>query len=216
MKKSELMELAAGDPDRAFAAAMDAVADDDRNVRVLALRIVAADGRPEGAKAIVAGLNDGKRRVRDVALKSSKGYLGDAGVVRRIVEMVEDEAETAKLRGRALFSLGGGYPSPNKAGDIPKAALKALEAFATRDLMRKAVLRSLAAMDLNEDVWALLQEFVRTGTKEEAVAATRALCGYRLVNWGSATPSELVQAGAEPAGGVYYWIRRDSPIQPPF
>jgi hypothetical protein len=211
MTKSELRELAASDGDGALKAALSAVTDGDRNVRVLALRIVGADGRPEGAPAIIAGLNDGKRRVRDVALKSSRHYLGDPAVVARIAAMVEDEGETGKLRSRALLALGGGYPRPNQAGEIPAAALKALEALATRDRMRGAILRSLAAMDMTEDVRALLREFVRTGTKEEAVAATRALCGYRLVNSGNATSEELAAAGAEPADGVYRWVPRRNP-----
>jgi hypothetical protein len=53
---------------------------------------------------------------------------------------------------------------------------------------------------------------VRSGTKDEAVAATRALCGYRLVNWGPAKPADLVAAGAVHAGGVDYWIRRVSTV----
>ena len=216
MTKDELAEMRRVDADTAFAAALTAVADPDRNMRVLALRVVAEVARPEGAQAVVAALGDPKRRVREVAIKSAKPFLGDTAVVNRLTQMVQDEDESPRLRTKALFALGGGYPSPNSGGRIPPVALAALQSLAAAQRYRAAVLARLVAIDMTAEVDALLREFVRDGTKEEAVAATRALCGYRLVNWGNATPAELAAAGAEPAGGVHYWVRRDSPVGPPF
>jgi hypothetical protein len=216
MDPHELRSLAARDRDLAFAEAAKAMESDDRNLRVAALRVVGADGRREGANVIVAGLLDAKSRVRQVALTECKPYLADKSVVAAIVAIIQNEAETARLRSKALLALGGAYASPNRAGRIPAAALSALESLAEVDRFRGAVLQRLVTMDVTPDVEALLREYVRTGTKDEAVAATRALCGYRLVNWGSATPSELRAAGAEPAGGVMYWIRRDAPTAPPY
>lgn len=194
--------------------ALDAIGSDDRNVRVRALRAVFNEAKPEGADVILAGLRDSKRRVKEVALKSSKPFLGDRRVVERITAMVEDETEYHRIRDKALFALGGGFPKVNDAGQMPAPAIDALRSLAAVERYRGAVLGRLVRMDLTPEVEALLNECVRAGTKDEAVAATRALCGYRLVNWGSAKPSDLAAAGAVHAGGVHYWIRRDAGIGP--
>ena len=193
--------------------ALEAIKSEDRNVRVRALRAVLAEHRSEGADVILAGLGDRKRRVKEVALKSSKPFLGDHRVVERIAAMVADETEYHRIRDKALFALGGGFPHVNRAGELPSVAIGALSALASIDRYRSAVLDLLVRMDLTPEVEALLKEFVNSGTKDEAVAATRALCGYRLVNWGNAKPAELAAAGAVRAGsGVHYWIRRDTRV----
>ena len=192
--------------------ALEAIKSQDRNMRVRALRAAFSEAKPEGADVILAGLGDNKRRVKDVALKSSKPFLGDRRVVERIAAMVQDETEYHRIRDRALFALGGGFPKVNEAGQMPEAAVRALRSLAAVDNYRGAVLGRLVRMSLTAEVEALLQEYVRSGNKEEAVAATRALCGYRLVNWGSAKAAELAAAGAVHASGVDYWIRRDSTV----
>lgn len=192
--------------------ALKAIRSEDRNIRVRALRAAFNEGKPEGADVILAGLGDSKRRVKEVALKSSKPYLGDRRVVERITAMVEDETEYHRIRDKALFALGGGFPNVNKAGQLPGPAIGALRSLAAIDRYRGAVLDRLVRMDLTADVEALLQEYARSGTKDEAVAATRALCGYRLINWGNAKHADVVAAGAVPAGGVHYWIHRDAKI----
>jgi hypothetical protein len=192
--------------------ALEAIKSPDRNVRVRALRAAFSAATREGADVILAGLGDGKRRVKEVALKSSKPFLSDTRIVERITAMVMDETEYHRLRDKALFALGGGFPNVNAAGQLPKAAIDALRSLAAVDRYRGDVLGRLVRMDLTPEVEALLKEFVRSGNKEEAVAATRALCGYRLVNWGSAKPAELTAAGAVHAGGVHYWIRRDAKV----
>lgn len=197
------------------AEALEAIKSADRNVRVRALRAVFAEPEPDGADVILAGLSDSKRRVKEVALKSSRPFLGDHRVAERIAAMVADETEYHRIRDKALFALGGGYPHVNRAGTLPSVAIKALSSLASIERYRSAVLSRLVRMDLTPEVEALLKEFVNSGTKEEAVAATRALCGYRLVNWGSAKPAELAAAGAVRAGsGVDYWIRREAKIGP--
>lgn len=194
--------------------ALEAIRSADRNVRVRALRAVFADPKPEGVEVILAGLEDDKRRVKEVALKSSKPFLGDSRVVARIAAMIGDENEYHRIRAKALSALGGGYPNINRAGALPSAAIKALSSLAAADRFRTAVLWQLVRVDLTPEVEALLKEYVASGTKDEAVAATRALCGYRLVNWGSPKPAELAAAGAVHARGVDYWIRRDATVGP--
>jgi len=195
--------------------ALEAIKSPDRNIRVRALRAAFSEATPEGADVILAGLGDGKRRVKEVALKSSKPYLGDPRVVERITAMVTDETEYHRIRDKALFALGGGFPNVNAAGQLPKAAIDALRSLAAVDKYRGDVLSRLVRMDLTPEAEALLKEFVRSGNKDEAVAATRALCGYRLVNWGTAKPAELAAAGAVHDGGVHYWIRRDAKVGRP-
>jgi hypothetical protein len=192
--------------------ALEAIKSPDRNIRVRALRAAFSAAKPEGADVILAGLGDGKRRVKEVALKSSKPYLSDPRIVERITAMVKDETEYHRIRDKALLALGGGFPNVNAAGQLPKAAIDALRSLAAVDKYRGDVLSRLVRMDLTPEVEALLNEFVRSGNKDEAVAATRALCGYRLVNWGTAKPAELAAAGAVHAGGVHYWIRRDAKV----
>lgn len=194
--------------------ALRAIKSEDRNIRVRALRAVFNEAKPEGAEVVLAGLGDEKRRVKEVALKSSKPYLGDRRIVERITAMVEDETEYHRIRDKALFALGGGFPKVNEAGQLPGPAIGALKSLAAVDRYRAGVLDRLVRMDLTPDVEALLQEYVRSGTKDEAVAATRALCGYRLINWGRPKRADLAAAGAVPAGGVHYWIRRDAKVGP--
>jgi hypothetical protein len=196
--------------------ALEAIKSPDRNIRVRALRAAFSEATPGGADVILAGLGDRKRRVKEVALKTSKPFLGDPRIVERVTAMVKDETEHHRIRDKALFALGGGFPKVNHAGQIPKAAIDALRSLAGVEKYRRAVLGRLVRMDLTVEVEALLKEFVRSGNKEEAVAATRALCGYRLVNWGSAKPAELAAAGAVHARGVDYWIRRDAKVGPAY
>lgn len=194
--------------------ALEAIRSEDRNLRVRALRAVFSDAKPEGADVVLTGLGDRKRRVKEVALKSSKPFLGDLRVVERIRAMVLDATEYHRIRDKALFALGGGFPKVNAAGEVPDPAIDALRSLAGVERYRGAVLRRLVRMDLTPEVDALLKEYVHSGTKDEAVAATRALCGYRLVNWGNPKPAELAAAGAVHAGGVDYWIRRDYAVGP--
>ena len=194
--------------------ALQAIRSEDRNLRVRALRAVFSEAKPEGADVILAGLGDSKRRVKEVALKSSKPFLGDQRIVERIRAMVLDATEYHRIRDKALFALGGGFPQVNEAGEVPETAINALKALAAVDKYRGGVLRRLVRMDLTPEVEALLKEYVHSGTKDEAVAATRALCGYRLVNWGNPKPAELAAAGAVHERGVDYWIRRDYKVGP--
>jgi hypothetical protein len=223
-KESETFRVSKGRPPSVHCAkenmtnkeAFEAIKSQDRNMRVRALRAAFSEAKPEGADVILAGLGDDKRRVKEVALKSSKPFLGDPRIVERIIAMVKDESEYHRIRDKALFALGGGFPKVNHAGQLPKAAIDALRSLAEVDRYRGDVLARLVRLDLTPEVEALLKEFVRSGNKEEAVAATRALCGYRLVNWGSAKPAELAAAGAVHARGVDYWIRRDAKVGPAY
>ena len=56
-----------------------------------------------------------------------------------------------------------------------------------------------------------LRYVIETGTKEEAVAATRALCGFKVVNLGAVPPAErrrVARTHELAQGRVFYWVPR--------
>jgi hypothetical protein len=179
---------------------------------VLGLRVLAHYPGKEAMQGILAGLNDSKRRVRAVAVSSASQYLQFEEVIKRLQEIVLDEGEKPKISAAAMSCLTGqvgGVP----VDDLPRAASKALEKFSQLKTHRMQVLFGLLRLDLNEQVEELLRDFVKTGSKEEAVWATRALCGFKVVNLGEfskeTTRNEVARSCERAAGKVFYWIHRD-------
>ena len=69
-------------------------------------------------------------------------------------------------------------------------------------------------LDLSPHVEELLREFVQNGTKDEAVMATKALCGYRVIHLGAFENNKpmlrYITNNCELAGGrMFYWMKRD-------
>ena len=178
----------------------------DRNVRVAALRVLAFSDEPAVADGIIRGLDDPVKRVREVAAKSSIRFLGDQRVIDRLRRAVEDD-ETGSCR-PALEILGGVYHAPYGLMAVEPVA-EAMAALAAIPAHRQQVLASLLrARALTDDVAAVLRDFVRDGSKEEAVAATRRLCGLRIER--RELIDEDILRTAEPARGhLWYWIRAD-------
>jgi hypothetical protein len=81
----------------------------------------------------------------------------------------------------------------------------------TSDAHRQAILCGLLQLDLSDKVEALLKSFIKEGSKEEAILASKALCGYKVINLGSVPEQERrsVQSGDRAFGEVFYWVRRD-------
>lgn len=178
---------------------------EDRNVRVAALRVLAfADGEV-AVRGILRGFDDTKKRVRDVAVKSSVRFTSDPRVVTRLQDAVTRDESTASL---ALMILGGIYASAYglAATEPITHALAPLTQHATA--RRHVLVSLLRARDLSEPVKELLRGFVVDGSKEEAVLATRRLCGFRVMR-----PEEMTdeqRARAERAfGQVWFWVRMD-------
>lgn len=191
--------------------AIDALGSDDRNLRVLGLRVLKGQSGKRAEQGILMGLVDPKRRVREVAIKSSAAYQGSREIARRLSEMASDEAETNRIRS---FALGALVSTASRAeNETGAGAIESLAAFCRIDAYRPHLLAGLLQLDLNGRVEELLREFVSHGTREEAVMATRALCGYRVANIGlfEAYPEvkRYVAARCELASGrVWYWIPR--------
>lgn len=151
----------------------------DRNVRVAMLRVLAMFDGDEATSGILRGLDDPVRRVREVAVKAARPrHLGSSAVIERLQRLAEDESETDRVRRNAFFVL-----SSRSARDaLPEVTREAVGSLLGSSRFRGPLLvRLCSSLDQTEQTRHLLREFVRTGTKDEAVMATRALCGQMLL-----------------------------------
>jgi hypothetical protein len=177
---------------------------EDRNVRVAALRVLAWCDGPEAIDGVLRGLDDEKKRVREVAAKSSPRFLTDPRVVARLRRAAEENEPGS---GRpAMEILGGMYTSTAGLSSFAPVA-EALAALAEHPARRRQVLVFLLrSHQLNPDLTEILRTFVRDGTKEEAVFATRRLDGFRVERM------ELIDADTRAQadrawGHLWYWVR---------
>jgi HEAT repeat protein len=178
---------------------------DDRNVRVAALRVLAFCDDARAADGILRGLDDPMKRVREVAAKSSPRFLRDQRVVDRLRSAVERD-ETGSAR-PAVEVLGGMFHSPFGLAAVEPVA-SALAALVELPKHRRQVLLALLrARTLTDEVRALLQSFVRDGSKDEAVYATRRLDGFRVAHDAELIGDTEARRNADRAwGDVWYWI----------
>ena len=182
---------------------------DDRNVRVAALRVLAFADGPEAAAGILRGLDDPVKRVREVAARSSARFVDDERIVARLVQAVEDDEPGSA--GSALEVLGGIYGSPHGLIQVEPVA-RAMASLAHLPRHRQAVLVALLrARRLDDGTAAVLRDFVADGTKDEAVAATRRLCGFRIERREILTDEER-QASERAWGDVWYWVRAEDTV----
>ena len=216
MNKAEVEKLLDGPSIVAASGASKAMSSDDRNVRVAALRVVKsiagrddfdAASQAEAAEVILKGLQDPKRRVRWNAAKCAGLFLSYPQVVEGLQAITENEQEKRKIRFTALFVL-------SDSRDLPAPAMDALRDMAEIPKHRATMLLILLRADLTEPVEEMLREFVRGGTREEAVLATRALCGYKVAHIQSLdeearkalTPEDRAMSSTS---NTWWWVRRD-------
>lgn len=177
---------------------------DDRNVRVAALRVLAWSEDPQAVEGILRGLDDPVKRVREVAAKSSPRFAPDPRIRARLQQAVEqDERGSARP---AMEILGGMYSS-NYGLRATETVDRALATLADLPKYRQRVLGSLLRTPrLSDDAEVILRSFVADGSKQEAVLATRRLCGFRLAR--RETLDDEARLTAEPAWGhVWVWLR---------
>jgi HEAT repeat protein len=208
-----LQELGNPSSDEIVSMALEGLKSEDRNVRALVVKVLGYEGGEKAAQGILQALNDPKRRVRESAADWSQKFLNNAEVVKKLNDMVEDESEKNKIRRKALQSLGGGWLWKEPVKELPRPAVKSLAVFSKLDRYRTKVLSLLVNLELTDEVKDLLNQFVKDGTREEAVMATRALCGYRIVNLGSIEDEEekkkIVQTCEMAGRKGFYWIMRE-------
>jgi HEAT repeat protein len=183
----------------------------DRNERVRALRIVLSHPSTETTSAMLTALSDPKRRVRELAVRRCGPFLSSPAIVEQLRKMLEDPKEKPKIRRCALSALMGATPTTTETS--PPVAVDAIQEILASDAYRAQILIGVLQMDLNETSTTLLQSFVQNGSKDEAVAATRALCGYKVVNLGSIRdPAQRKRVAAtcdRALGEVFYWVKRE-------
>lgn len=213
LAEQEILD-AIGNPTREeiITTALEGLKSEDRNVRVLMLRVLKGQSGEQAMQGILIGLGDTKRRVKEVALKSYQPFLHYPEITARLEEMVADEGEHKKIRAAALHTLTG-HGVGTLLDVLPKVAADALESLAQNEQFREKILFNLLMLDLSEHVETLLKEFVKNGSKAEAVMATRALCGYRVVHIDAFAHDKKMQKqimhnGELAAGRVFYWIKR--------
>lgn len=191
--------------------ALEGLKSEDRNVRVLMLWVLKGQAGEKAMRGILAGLHDKARRVRSVAIKSSGNYRQYPEIANRLKEIVTDEKEIRKIRGQALGGLGAA--DGVGVSDLTETAANALETLAKTEKYRFDILFGLLRLDLTPEVEELLKEFVKNGTKAEAIMATRALCGYRVIHINifeddKAAQRHILQTCEVAAGRMWYWITR--------
>lgn len=178
----ELADLDA-DAVEVVAAAAAGLDSDDRNVRVRVLRVLALFPDERATAAVLRGLRDPVRRVREVAIDASRPHhIASPAVVDALHSIMDDQGERERVQ-RAAFSALSNSVFRDELSQESLVGLTGSQRF------RLPVLVRLCKMtDHTPDSRAILHEFVRTGTKEEAILATRALSGYLPVGIGSWLP----------------------------
>jgi hypothetical protein len=206
-RRSALIALGQPSDDDVVSSALPLLSDPDRNLRVVGLRILGwyAD-RTDVAGAIVQASRDPGRRVRRIALQLLRADRPDGA--RRLVEIAQDPQEHHRIRTEAVVKLA-------RRGQNEET-LSALRSLLERRTDRGRVLVALLSQPVNDSARDLLERIVEVGTKEEAVAATRALCGFRLVRSDSGPPPSGVPVDISWAftpGSMmktnyskYYWV----------
>ncbi len=150
--------------------------------------------------------------MRETAIKSCGNFGAHPAVTARLTEIVTDDAEKTRIRRFALDWLA--RATGTSKNGLANAAADALRDLAKIPRCRSEILFRLLQMDADDNVEGLLREFVRDGSKDEAVMATRALCGYRVIHLGAfeGAPdiqSRIKQTCEVAAGRVYFWMKRE-------
>ncbi len=203
------------DDETLITSALAALTSEDRNLRVAALRVLRTHlGDDRVIDAVLRMTHDPARRVRRIAVQLCGLLVARPGVAERLREIVDDPKETNRIAGAALSSLAG---SPSAGA--PGSALRTVSDLIGSDAYRERVLLLLLQQPLDEASEELLREVIRSGSKGEAVAAARAMCGFRMTNLAHVPEDERqhVVATYEPvdlswtsgrgyAHAAFYWI----------
>jgi HEAT repeat protein len=181
-----LEALGSPDEETLITSGLAALADDDRNLRVAALRVLRSHlGDERVVEAVLRATHDPKRRVRRMAVHFCALLVDRPGVAERLREIVDDPDETNKISGAALGCLAG-----SAAVGLPGSGLRSVTDLLGSDAYRERVLMLLLQQRPDDATRELLRDVVQSGTKAEAVAATRALCGMRVVNLAHFMPED--------------------------
>lgn len=208
-----------GDPSEeaivAFAA--DQMSHSDRNVRVLALRVLLHQRGERAMRGVLAGLNDEKRRVCAVAIQAAANYLDHADIVGRLEEIARDAGLKRKLRRRALSMLAGN--DGRLGGELTLAAAAALRRLMAESEFRFAILFGMVRLELTPRVKSILETFARSADEAERDMARRALGGERVIHIDGYAADEAMQRRIMETceiahGRMFYWLPREKFVLP--
>ncbi|MEM7130319.1 MAG: HEAT repeat domain-containing protein [Chloroflexota bacterium] len=189
--------------------ALNGMESNDRNVRVLMLRVLGGQSGEKALQGILAGLQDEKRRVRFVALQSCASYLHFPEVAKLLESMITNESEKRNIRQGALMYLANG--AGEGGGIYSETAVEAIKDLYLSEEYRKRILFGLVQVELTKQVENLLKMFVELGSKDEAVMATKALCGYYVVHidgYSDEARKQITQTCELALPRMHYWIQR--------
>jgi hypothetical protein len=121
---------------------------------------------------------------------SAPHHVASPAVVSRLQEIAESDEETGRLRRQAFFVLS----SSATREALPEVAQEAMFSLIEGRQFRAPILVRLCKSTSHTAASrGVLQEIVRTGTKDEAVMATRALAGQLLVRVDGWLPADARQ-----------------------
>jgi hypothetical protein len=201
--EDEMAKLGAS-RDELVKATLPGLESDDRNVRVRAVWALSVLSGPQATEGVLRALSDPVRRVREVALKAVRPHhVGSPEVWNAVRAIADNEAETNHLRQQAFWVLSASVVRDQ----LPDVAEETFQSLMDSDRFRGSLLIQLCrATSQTPASRAILHEFVQSGSKEEAVMATRALCGHRLMRVDAWLPADIrqrVRDTYDPAPDVY-------------
>ena len=203
-----------GDPsDQAIVAfAVNQMSHSDRNLRVLALRVLAHQRGEAAMRGVLAGLLDETRRVCASAIQACPNFMDNEAIVARLEDITRDGDLKRKLRRRALSMLAGN--EGRLRGDLtPPAAAALLRLMANAD-WRYPIVFGLLQLELGPAVKSILEDFARSSDETEREMARRALAGERVAHIdryaGDEVKQRQIMASCDIAKGrMYYWLPRE-------
>ena len=194
---------------RSWTFALSQMCSPDRNVRVLMLRILRHQQGERAMRAVLAGLQDERRRVCAVATQGCPNFLDYPEIVTRLEDIAKDASLKRKLRRRALSMLAG--DEGRLQGDLTVPVFAALTRLMAEGEYRFTIIFGLARLDLTPRVAALLKESARSKDKREREMAQRRLGGERVIHIDAYSAHEAlhrrIRQNCEIAHGrMFYWL----------
>lgn len=191
--------------------ALAGMANRDRNLRVLMLRVLQHQRGDRAMRGVLAGLHDDARRVCAVAIQASGNTLAYPEIVARLAAIARDATLKRKLRRRALSMLAG--DEGRQQGDLTPAQFEALAELMKLPEYSFSIVFGLARLDLTPLVKMLLERFARSPVESESMLARRALSGERVAHLDDYAGDESLRRRIAEScdiahGRMYYWLPR--------
>jgi len=167
-----LEALGSPSEDDLVVAGLELLRSDDRNDRVAALRVLGWHlTEPRVAEAVLRATSDPVRRVREIATRMVPVH--HPGAAERLLDISTDEHEYHKISRIAFMRVA--------RRDLRPETAESIRELLDAESYRQKILLVFLTQGAPAGAEPLLEHVVQVGSKQEAVAATRVLCGYRVV-----------------------------------